>query len=141
MSARRPLSITTHWPILAAVRQMVFVIVGLIALGATQLVPYRVIGRWAWPFYAFSLLLVTYTVVAARVGGLPFCHEFKGAYNWLSFSGCSLQPSEMVKVSFVLVMARYLRYRQNYRALAGLGTPFLVAGVPILLILKQPDLG
>jgi cell division protein FtsW (lipid II flippase) len=41
----------------------------------------------------------------------------------------------------VLVLARYLRYRSNYRTMLGLLQPFALAIVPIVLILKQPDLG
>ena len=53
----------------------------------------------------------------------------------------SLEPSELVKVSFVMVLARYLRHRRNYRSVGGLLPPFALAVVPVLLILKQPDLG
>jgi rod shape determining protein RodA len=46
-----------------------------------------------------------------------------------------------MKVAFVLVLGRYLRYRSNYRTLSGLIAPFALAMVPLVLILKQPDLG
>jgi cell division protein FtsW (lipid II flippase) len=46
-----------------------------------------------------------------------------------------------MKIAFVLVLARYLRFRQNYRRLWGLLPPFALMLVPIALILKQPDLG
>jgi cell division protein FtsW (lipid II flippase) len=46
-----------------------------------------------------------------------------------------------MKISFVLLLARYLRYRSNYRALPGLLPPFALALAPLVLILKQPDLG
>ena len=64
-----------------------------------------------------------------------------GAYNWIGLGSFSLQPSELLKVGFVLVLARYLRFGRNYRTLGGLVPPFLLAGVPVALILKQPDLG
>ena len=41
----------------------------------------------------------------------------------------------------VVTLARYLRFRTNYRAMKGMFTPFLLALLPIALILKQPDLG
>jgi cell division protein FtsW (lipid II flippase) len=53
----------------------------------------------------------------------------------------SFQPAELMKVAFIMVMARYLRYRSNFRTIGGLVPPFLLAAVPLLCILKQPDLG
>src|SRR5690606_35843856 len=102
------------------------------------------LGRFAWVFYGISILLVLYTVVGAAKGGknpLPLIYQVKGAYNWINFGSFSLQPAELMKISFVLVMARYLRFRSNYRTIPGLIPPFIIAGIPLLLILKQPDFG
>ena len=52
-----------------------------------------------------------------------------------------MQPSEFAKVAFVLAMARWLMYRENYRRLSGLLAPLLLALVPVVLILREPDLG
>jgi rod shape determining protein RodA len=65
----------------------------------------------------------------------------KGQCNWINFGPMSLQPAELMKVSFVLVMARYLRFRSSFRTVRGLLQPFALAAVPMALILKQPDLG
>src|SRR5262249_17828275 len=53
----------------------------------------------------------------------------------------SLQPAELMKVGFVLVMARFLRFRSSFRSVRGLFQPFGLAAVPMAFILKQPDLG
>ncbi len=53
----------------------------------------------------------------------------------------NFQPAEIAKIVFVLALARYLRYRSNYRTLRGLIVPFVIMFVPMALILKQPDLG
>ncbi len=159
------LAIATNWPVLVAVsvlsslgvisiwadkqeegeKQLVFLTVAVGCMALFQAVNYAKIGRFAWAFYIFSLLLVIYTVVAEKVHGLPCCHEIKGVYAWLSFgSGAwsvSLEPAELMKIAFVLLLARYLRFRSNYRTLRGLLAPFALALVPIILILKQPDLG
>jgi len=52
-----------------------------------------------------------------------------------------LEPAELMKIAFVLLLARYLRFRSNYRTLRGLLAPFALAVAPALLILKQPALG
>jgi cell division protein FtsW (lipid II flippase) len=46
-----------------------------------------------------------------------------------------------MKVSFVMVLARYLRFRSSYRTITGLIPPFALAVIPIITILRQPDLG
>ncbi len=159
------LAIATNWPVLVAVamlsslgvisiwadkqeegeKQLVFLAVAIGCMALFQAVNYAKIGRFAWGFYLFSLLLISYTVVAEKVHGLPCCHEIKGVYAWLSFgsgsASVSLEPAELMKIAFVLLLARYLRFRSNYRTLRGLLAPFALALVPIILILKQPDLG
>jgi rod shape determining protein RodA len=53
----------------------------------------------------------------------------------------SIEPGELMKLAFVMVLARYLRFRSNYRTMRGLLAPFAVALVPVAMILKQPDMG
>jgi cell division protein FtsW (lipid II flippase) len=158
------LAIHTNWPVLLAVvilstlgsatiwvddhvaggKQLIYLAVAFACLFAFQTVNYRTIGRWVWPFYAFSLALVVYTLLGSKVS-VPFVHPINSAYCWISFRAggqeISLEPSELVKISFVLVLARFLRYRSSYRTVTGLLQPFALAIVPVVLILKQPDLG
>ncbi len=158
------LAIATNWPILLAVallsflgtasiwahdpllghKQLIYLAVAFGCLFLFQTINYRTIGRFGWPFYIFSLLLVLYTL-AGKVINVPFVHGIKGAFAWINLKvgsqEISLEPSELVKVSFVMVVARYLRYRSNYRKVTGLLQPFALAIVPVILILKQPDLG
>ncbi|HEY8667470.1 MAG TPA: FtsW/RodA/SpoVE family cell cycle protein, partial [Tepidisphaeraceae bacterium] len=81
-----------------------------------------------------------YTVLGSKVH-LPGVHNTKGTYAWINFGPMSFEPSELMKIAFVMVLARYLRFRSNYRTVTGLLPPFAIALIPILLILKQPDLG
>src|SRR4028119_169308 len=154
------LAIATNWPVLAAVgvltslgcmsiwadsradgiKQLVFLTVGVLAMAAFQAFDYRWIGRLSWGFYLFSLALILYTVLGTKMT-LPFARPIKGQCNWINFGPVSLQPAELAKVAFVLVLARYLRFRSNYRTLFGLLPPFALALCPLALILKQPDLG
>ena len=121
-------------------RQLIYFAVAVACLVAFQAVDYRIIGTYAFVFYAASALLILYTVVGSVVT-VPGVTKRGGAYNWIDFGPFALQPSELMKVAFVMVLARYLRWRSNYRTPAGLLPPFLLAAGPILLILKQPDLG
>lgn len=159
------LAIATNWPVLVAVivlsamgiitimaasrpdgmKQCMFLGVAIVCMGLFQAVNYLIIGRFVWGFYAISLLLVLYTVLGnfAQAHGhpLPGVHTTHGVCAWINFGPVSLEPAELMKISFVLVLARYLRYRNNYRELRGLGPPFAIALVPLVAILKQPDLG
>ncbi len=164
------LAIATNWPVLVAVavlsslgiisiwadkpeegmKQLIFLGVAIGCMTLFQAVNYLKIGRYAWIFYVLSLLLVLYTVAAAIKGGpnpppgaqpLPGVHSVKGAYAWITLGPVSIEPAELCKFAFVLVLGRYLRFRSNYRTLSGLFAPFALALVPMALILKQPDLG
>jgi rod shape determining protein RodA len=160
------LAIATNWPVLAAmavlsslgvisiwadarshpsssedgVKQLIYLAIAICCMFAFQAVNYLLIGRWAWPFYVCSLLVVLYTVVGSKVS-LPFVHNTKGVYAWINIGSVSLEPSELTKIAFILVVAKYLRYKSNYRTVVGLLPPFGLALVPVILILKQPDLG
>src|SRR5688572_28100733 len=161
----RQLAIATNWPVLAAVavlsalgaisiwadtrfdtnpewpRHLVFLVAALLCMTLFQAVDYRHIGRYAWPFYGLAVLLIGYTLLGKSGVPVPGVREIKGAYNWINFGPMSLQPAELMKVAFVMVLARYLRFRSNYRTLQGLLPPFALALAPMAMILNQPDLG
>jgi cell division protein FtsW (lipid II flippase) len=154
------LAIATNWPVIAAVlvlsltgvvsiwgdnpddgkKQLVFLCIGIGCMIAFQAINYQVLGRFAWGFFILAQIAVLYTVVGTVVR-VPFVKPINGACNWISLPGFSIQPSELVKLGFCAVMARYLRYRTSYRSLVGLVGPFAICAVPVLFILKQPDLG
>lgn len=104
-----------------------------------------VIPRPRWIGYSAYPLFVALLVVLILMA-LPFMPRAivpvrNGARAWISLGNITLQPSELIKVAFVLSMAWYLRYRSSYRTLRGLLVPFFIMFIPVALILKQPDLG
>jgi rod shape determining protein RodA len=112
--------------------QIVWSGVGLAAMLLVPVVSYRAIGRWSYGIFAgvLGLLVLVYL--------FPPVH---GVHRWIRLWGLSLQPSEFAKPAFVLMLARYLMYRENCRTFRGLLTPLALAIVPLLLILREPDLG
>jgi rod shape determining protein RodA len=156
----RQLAIAHNWPVLAALavlsatgilsiravapdlwrKQLLYLCVAALCLAAVQAVNYTILGRYAWGFYFFSILMVLYTVAGSRVP-LPGVQKVNGAYAWINLGFCSVEPSELMKISFVMALARYLRFRSSFRRLSGLMPPFALALIPVALILKQPDLG
>ncbi len=162
------LAIGTNWPILASVvllsaiglvtvwadskpdgsvdwrKQLVYIVMGVVCMAAFQAVNYQKIGRYAWGFYLSALLLVIYTLIGKKFL-LPGVPRLNGACKWIVLGSTthsfSLQPAELMKVGFVMMLARYLRFRSNYRTFGGLVAPMALALVPTVVILRQPDLG
>lgn len=93
---------------------------------------YRVLRQWSYALFAASIVLLL---------AVFFFPKINSAHRWIPFGPINLQPSEFAKVAFVLAMAQYLMYRENYRRLRGLVAPLMITMVPVLLILKEPDLG
>ena len=123
-------------------KQLFFLLIGTGLLLAVQLASYAAIGRLAWAFYLLSIGALLYTVLpGVPSSGFLGVPTVNGAKAWIEFGIMRFQPAEVTKLAFVIVLARYLRYRENYRSFTGLIAPFLLAGCPLLLILKQPDLG
>jgi cell division protein FtsW (lipid II flippase) len=156
------LAIATNWPVLVAVlllslmgvvtiwahdpatgqKQLLFMGIGVACMVLFQVVNYQRLGHFAWAFYVISLLLCIYTILPgvpqSGIGSVPVIH---GAKAWIDLGWLHLEPAELMKIAFVGVLARYLRFRSNYRTLAGLLPPFALAMLPLVLILKQPALG
>jgi rod shape determining protein RodA len=127
-------------------RQAVFGVLGLCALILANAVSYRSFGQISQWLFGIALALLTLILVSKYVVPLPFIPNHKGSYRWIEFklgagSVLQLQPSEFCKIAYVLAMAWYLRFRSNYDNFKALVGPFAVTLVPMVLILKEPDLG
>ncbi|MCX8072209.1 MAG: rod shape-determining protein RodA [Candidatus Binatia bacterium] len=116
-------------------RQLAWAAVGSVAMVAALSFDYNALKRWGWLLYAIALvLLVLVALAGVKVGG---------ARRWLSFAGVSFQPSEIAKLSVVVMVASFLHHRVSEELLhwKSVFVALLIAGVPSLLILRQPDLG
>ncbi|KPK28464.1 MAG: rod shape-determining protein RodA [Nitrospira bacterium SG8_3] len=96
---------------------------------------YRWMNRWAFAIYAVSVALL---VAVAFVG-----KEVSGSQRWLSIGPLSFQPSELIKISVVILLARYFSDRSSEEGftLKDLWKPLVWTLIPFLLIARQPDLG
>jgi len=63
------------------------------------------------------------------------------AYRWIKVGPLHIQPSELAKLMYILALGWYLRNRKTYRRWRGLVGPFVLTGLPMGLILLEPDLG
>ncbi len=117
------------------VDQIRWTVIGVAACLLMLAVPYQRVVRARYLIYGLGLAMLL-AVLAVGVGGL---NDF--AKRWLSIGGIKIQPSEFMKVIIVITLAGYIRYERSYRHFKGLAVPFALTLVPVLLIMKQPDLG
>ncbi len=127
-------------------KQLIFAAVGIAGFIAANAVNYRRLGSISCWIFAGVLVLLAYLLVSKYVVELPFAPDTKGTYRWIKLEAGGralpqIQPSEFCKLSFILALAWYLRYRSNYRNFRALIGPFALTLVPMVLILLEPDLG
>lgn len=114
-------------------RQALFALCSAGVGGVLLWVPYTVVLRTAWFWYA---------VAVGALLGLPwFAPELNGSRRWYSLPGFSIQPSEFAKLAVVLALAHWLRFRPRVGAFHGLWVPAAIAAVPAGLVFLEPDLG
>jgi len=128
-------------PPVTTLRQLMFLCIGLSGFVLVQLIGYRELGRWSYPLFVVTLGALALLLVARYVPMAPFIVERRNAFRWITIGPMNFQVSEYAKISFILALAYYLRYRTNYRSIVGLLMPFVLTLVPMAMILKEPDLG
>lgn len=117
------------------ISQVYWLVVGGIVGGVLAAVDYRFLERFAYVLYAFGVFSLMLVFVLAK--------DVRGSARWIDFGPFSFQPSEFMKIFLVIALAKYLHDdpRSEGRSLRDLAIPAVLAGIPALLILKQPDLG
>ena len=109
-------------------------ILGLIIFFIVILFDLRIIFGYA--YVIFFLSIVSLAII-------PFFGiESNGATRWISVAGISLQPSEFVKYTLILALAKYFHSINNDSSfIKTLIIPLIITIVPVLLVITQPDLG
>lgn len=115
--------------------QLLWFGVGTVLGAGILLLHYSFFSRLAYPIYFLNLLLLVLVMLVGK--------SSLGARRWLGIGSFTIQPSEFMKLSLVLALAKYF---ENDRTSGGLRLkdlflPMLIFGVPFMLILMQPDLG
>jgi len=119
-------------------RQLLWLGLGLIIVVLTFRTSPRMV-EWATPFvYGIALFLLVLTLLVGSGAGTA-----AGSKSWLAIGGHRFgQPAELAKLAVILMLARQLAaMREPPSTLRDLIAPALIAGIPCLLVLKQPDLG
>ena len=118
-----------------AFQHSVRIALGLALMLGLAFVDIRIWHWTAYPAYAFALLLL--------VGVELFGVTVNGSTRWLDLGVARIQPSEIMKPAIVLALARYYHDLPDWRVSRPLGLlgALLLIGAPMMLILRQPDLG
>jgi rod shape determining protein RodA len=131
-------SATYSWPVSARPvyqKQIFWLAIGLSLAFLICLFDYRRLRRLAWILYLGAVSLL---------GGVAFFGKISmGARRWIDLGFFNLQPSEVMKIVIIIALAGYFSnrsYSQNC-SLRDLIPPFLLLGIPVVFILRQPDLG
>ena len=119
-------------------RQLVWVTVGVAGAYFVQRVSPRLLEWVAPAIYVAGLLVLLVTLAFGSGGGTA-----EATRSWLTVGGRRVgQPSELVKLATIVMLARYLAGRREPPAnLRDLALPVVLAALPASLVALQPDLG
>ncbi|MGH8233525.1 MAG: rod shape-determining protein RodA [Rhodanobacteraceae bacterium] len=112
--------------------QAVRFLIGAALLVAVSRIPPSLLRAWTPWFYVLGVLLL----VVVKVLG-----EGQGANRWLDIGVIRFQPSELMKLAMPMMIAWYLHPRPLPPRWRDIFAIAILVGLPVLLIVKQPDLG
>ena len=128
-----PNPVTQH----AWIRQSIWFVLALVVFTGLARVPLRWIEWVAIPSYVLSLVLLAATLVIGTGAGTA-----AGVKSWIRIGPLGFQPSEIAKIATILVLARLLSQREEpLTSLRDMVAPAALVGLPLALVMLQPDLG
>ena len=116
-------------------KQLIWYGLGFFLMIGAFLIDYKRLDQWGFAIYIGCILLLISVLVFGRYVG--------GARRWLAFGPISVQPSELMKISLIIVLAKYYSKFASQKGMniRELFAPMLLTLIPFVLIAKQPDLG
>ncbi|MDI3480486.1 MAG: rod shape determining protein RodA [Tepidanaerobacteraceae bacterium] len=113
--------------------QFLWFCIGLLAMFFIMSIDYHTIAYWSNVIYAVNLCMLIAVMIIGR--------ESMGAQRWIPIGSFGLQPSEFAKLAVVITLAKYLERKKVLNDIKDVALAFLHVGLPLILIMKQPDLG
>lgn len=126
-------------------RQIIWYVVGMGLIAAAMVPDEEQLNSITWYFYIFNILLLVFLIIApTSIAPLK-----NNAKSWFVLPGVgSIQPSEFMKIALVLALSKVTQkhndqfrirsIKSDFRLFMKLGLTLLL---PIILVMKQPDLG
>ena len=106
---------------------------GFVAMACITLFDYRRLRGNAWVLFILSLILLVMVLLAGTT--------INGAKRWLSIGSFTVQPSELVKITTLIMGAAVLSRWKSYIGWTQLLYVLFIACIPCVFIFMQPDLG
>jgi rod shape determining protein RodA len=118
-----------------ASRQLIRFAIGLVLMLAVAVTDIRLWMRYAYALYFLALGLLVAVEIMGVIG--------MGAQRWIDLGVIQLQPSEIMKITLVMALARYFHGAtlEEIARASFLIVPLMLIGAPIALVVRQPDLG
>ncbi|HEX3842398.1 MAG TPA: rod shape-determining protein RodA [Acidimicrobiales bacterium] len=114
-------------------RQAIFVIVGVVVMVALAVFDYRRLEQISTILYVGTLLALAGVYVVGK--------SAQGSQRWFPLGPFQVQPSEFAALTVIVAIATYCARRREGLEFRDLVRLLILAAVPILVIIKQPDLG
>jgi len=115
-------------------RQAVWIMLSIVLVAAVIYFPYNDLKKHIRKIYILNLVMLGSVLVMG--------YEALGAQRWIELGPFSFQPSEFSKILLIICLASYLSSREGkLKHFRDLIPCFVYVGVPMSLILLQPDLG
>ncbi|MCL1960169.1 MAG: rod shape-determining protein RodA [Spirochaetes bacterium] len=116
------------------IKQIIWAAAGLVAAVVLAMVNYRRLYNISVYIYLISLLPLLYTLIFGRI--------IYNAARWLRVGAFGIQMSEFVKISVIILLARYLADTDhNRKSFSRFFVSCLIVFIPMGIVLLQPDLG
>ncbi len=117
-------------------KQLILSIVGIVTILFMLLFDYSLLKKTGYVIHFLIILLLAYTTFMAG-------DTIAGTQRWIRLGFFNLQPSELAKLSLVIVLASCYATHEaiDGYTIKDLIKPFLLAIIPFILIVLQPDLG
>jgi rod shape determining protein RodA len=117
------------------VQQVYWLVFGGLLATLVAAVDYRHYERLGYGLYGMGIVLLLLVFILGR--------DIRGSSRWINIGSFSFQPSEFMKLFLIIALAKYLHDdpKSEGRTLRDLAIPALIASVPMVLVMRQPDLG
>lgn len=114
-------------------RQLMGMILGLILMVIVSLMDFSWVLNFSWLMYAGNIFLL--------LAVLLFGNDVNGATRWISIGGFQFQPTELSKIIIILFFSRFfMEHEGDLNTLRTILKAVVLLGIPLTLILRQPDL-
>jgi len=118
------------------IRQLVFAAIGIPLMLVISRFDYRLLYKHSTAIYIFAFILLALVLVP----GIGVVRG--GARSWIGIGQFSIQPSEFIKISVIIVLSKYLsKYQEDTKNLKSVIIIFCFVLFNFIFIMIQPDLG